>query len=130
MYMIIFDYIFYQLQNFYKYFEPKDDTHKGSAVIILGTCVALNIITFVFIANFFFSEIKINKTFVLLIYFIVLFGIWYRYYKCIDIINLSVKFNKYNMAVLMFLDIITIVYVIGSIFGVFLSAIYLRPVSS
>lgn len=118
--MILVDYLYYQITNFYHHFE-KDGTHKASGVI--GTCgfLSWNLIFILAILDHYFhkSTLPENK-YVLIIYclpIILLVGL--RYWKCTSYEEIKEKVQKFDKTKRTIADVILIIYSVIS-FPVFL----------
>lgn len=81
-YMILIDYLYYQITNFYHYFE-KDNTHKASGFIIVCLLPCLNMVFgLLFLNHFYDMKTLPSNKYTILIYclpIILLLGL--RYWK-------------------------------------------------
>lgn len=124
--MIIIDYLYYQITNFYHYFE-KDGTHKASGFI--GVCLlpCLNMIFILLFLNHFYGmkTLPSNK-YVVLIYclpIILLFGL--RYWKFTSYSKIEGKVQKFSKTTRIIADILVITYCTISFLGFVFFSIYI-----
>jgi len=127
--MIIIDYLYYQITNFYFHFE-RDDTHKASGFIGVCTLLFLNLIMILAILDHFFNKNTLppNK-FILLIYLLpIILLVGLRYWKFTSYQEIKEKIQKFSKTKKTIADILLIIYVIFSfpvfiVFGIYLGSL-------
>ncbi|PIF47267.1 hypothetical protein CLU96_4317 [Chryseobacterium sp. 52] len=118
--MIIIDYLYYQITNFYHHFE-KDGTHKASGFIGVFALLFCNLIMTLAILDRFFNKnaMPANK-YILLIYALpILLFIGFRYWKFTSYEEVQEKVKKFSKKKKIISDILLIIYIFIS-FPVFL----------
>jgi len=127
--MILIDYLYYQITNFYHHFE-KDGTHKVSGIIGACSLLSFNLIfILMFLDHFYSMNTMPSNKYVVLIYclpLILLMGL--RYWKFTSYEEINDKVQKFSKTKKTIADILLITYVIISfpvfiIFGIYLGSL-------
>jgi len=127
--MILIDYLYYQITNFYHHFE-KDGTHKASGII--GACAlpSWNLIFLIILSdNYFNTNFGPSNKYILLIYclpIVLLVGL--RYWKFTSYEEIREKVKNFNKTTRVIADILLIIYLIISfpvfiLFGIYLGSL-------
>ncbi len=118
--MILIDYLYYQLTNFYHQFE-KDGTHKGSGVILTCSMLCWNLVFILAILDHYFGKNTLpSNKYLLIIYclpIILLIGL--RYWKFTSYEEIKERVQKFSKIKRTIADILLIIYVVIS-FPVFI----------
>lgn len=127
--MILIDYLYYQITNFYHHFE-KDGTHKASGIIGACSLLSFNLIfILMFLDHFYAMKTLPSNKYVVIIYclpIILLIGL--RYWKFTSYEEIKERVEKFSKTTKTVADIILIIYVIISfpvfiIFGIYLGSL-------
>lgn len=124
--MILIDYLYYQITNFYHYFE-KDGTHKASGLI--GVCLlpCLNMVfVLLFLNHFYGMKTLPSNKYVVLIYclpIILLIGL--RYFKFTSYDEIERRVQNFSRSTKLIADILVITYSTISFLGFIFFAIYI-----
>lgn len=124
--MILLDYLYYQICNFYKNFDYSKDIFKECGFIILLGFILANIVFFGIVIDYFFGYnfLKPNKyiMFAYLLPFLIFNSI--RYWKYTSYEKIKEKIIGMNSTRTTMLDIFVIIYIIISFPGFLTFAIY------
>ena len=115
--MILLDYLYYQLTNFYNYFN-KEGGGRGYGIIMVCALLWWNLIFTIFMLDFYFNT-KLgpaNKYMLLLYGLPILLLVSLRYSKYTSYEGIREKVSKMSNLKTTLLDIFVIVYVIISTF--------------
>lgn len=123
--MILIDYLYYQITNFYHHFE-KDGTHKASGIIGACSLLSLNLIFILMFLDHFYNmkTIPSNK-YVIIIYclpIILLMGL--RYWKFTSYEEIREKVKDFSKTTRIIADVLLISYVTISFFGLLIFSLY------
>jgi len=124
--MILIDYLYYQITNFYHHFE-KDGTHKASGFI--GVCLlpSLNMVFILLYLNYFYGmkTLPSNKYVVLIYCLPIILLIGLRYWKFTSYDEIKERVQNFSKATRVIADILVIIYSAISFLGFIFFAIYL-----
>ncbi|MGC5742980.1 hypothetical protein [Chryseobacterium sp. NFX27] len=124
--MILIDYLYYQIVNFYQHFN-KDGAEKGYGVVIACGLPFLNIIfILMFLDHFYDTNILPSNKYVILIYslpIILLIGL--RYWKFTSYEQIKERIQNFRKTTRVIADILLVIYVTISLLGFIFFSLYL-----
>lgn len=124
--MILIDYLYYQIINFYKHFN-KDGAEKGYGIVMTLGLPFLNLVFILMILDHFYATktLPSNKYFVLVyaLPFILLIGL--RYWKFTSYEEIKEKVQNLSKTTKMIADILLIIYATISLLGFIFFSLYL-----
>ncbi|GEN72488.1 MULTISPECIES: hypothetical protein [Chryseobacterium] len=123
--MILIDYLYYQITNFYLHYE-KDGTHKASGIIGACSLISFNLIFILMFLDHFYNKNTIpSNKYIIIIYclpIILLVGL--RYWKFTSYEQIREKVKGFDKTTRIIADILLIIYIIISFFGLFIFSLY------
>jgi len=129
LYMILVDYLYYQLTNFYHQFE-KDGTHKGSGIILTCAMLCWNLVFFIIVLDKYLNtNLGPSNKYVLIIYCLpIILFLGLRYWKFTSYEEIKERVQKFSKTKRTIADILLIMYVIISfpvfiVFGIYLGSL-------
>ncbi|WP_294215791.1 hypothetical protein [uncultured Chryseobacterium sp.] len=124
--MILIDYLYYQITNFYHHFE-KDGTHKASGFIGVCLLLSLNMVFILLYLNHFYGieTLPSNKYVVLIYCFPIILLMGLRYWKFTSYKEIKEEIQNFSKTKKIIADILVIMYSAISFFGFIFFAIYL-----
>lgn len=124
--MILIDYLYYQIVNFYKHFN-KDGAEKGYGIVMTCGLPFLNLVFILMILDHFYgtNSLPSNKYFVLIysLPFILLIGL--RYWKFTSYDKIKERVRNFSKTTKIIADILLIIYAIISLLGFIFFSLYL-----
>jgi len=124
--MILIDYLYYQIVNFYKHFN-NDGAEKGYAIVMACGLPFLNIIFVLMILDHLYTinTLSSNKYFILIYSLPIILFMGLRYWKFTSYDDIKEKAQSFNKTTRIIADIILIIYVIISVLGFIFFSLYL-----
>lgn len=123
--MILIDYLYYQITNFYHHFE-KDGTHKVSGIIVVCTLLSLNLIFVLMFLDHFYdtNTLPLNKYIVIIYCLPIILLISLRYWKFTSYKEIKGKVKDFSKTTKIIADILVICYTLISFFGLLILSLY------
>jgi len=123
--MILVDYLYYQITNFYHHFE-KDGTHKASGIIVACSLLSFNLIFVLMFLDHFcdMNTLPSNKYIVIIYCLPIILLMSLRYWKFTSYEEIKEKVNGFSKTTKIIADILVISYAIISFFGLLILSLY------
>ncbi|MCL8537390.1 hypothetical protein M9991_11015 [Chryseobacterium gallinarum] len=123
--MILVDYLYYQITNFYHHFE-KDGTHKASGIIGACTLLSFNLIfVLMFLDHFYDMNTLPSNKYIVIIYCLpIILLMSLRYWKFTSYEEIKEKVNGFSKTTKIIADVLVISYTIISFFGLLILSLY------
>lgn len=124
--MILTDYLYYQITNFYYHFE-KDGTHKASGIIGVCSLLSFNLIFILMFLNHFYdmNTLPSNKYIVIIYCLPIILLISLRYWKFTSYEEIKDKVKDFSKTKKIIADILVIAYAVISFFGFLILSLYI-----
>ncbi|MBL3547586.1 hypothetical protein [Chryseobacterium sp. KMC2] len=123
--MILIDYLYYQITNFYHHFE-KDGTHKASGIIGACSLLSFNLIfVLIFLDHFYDMNTLPSNKYIVIIYCLpIILLMSLRYWKFTSYEEIKEKVKDFSKTTKIIADILVISYAIISFFGLLILSLY------
>lgn len=126
IYMILIDYLYYQITNFYHHFE-KDGTHKASGIIGACSLLSFNLIFILMFLDYFYNmnTLPSNKYVVIVYCLPVILFMALRYWKFTSYEEISEKVKNFSKTKKRIADILLVSYAVISFFGLLILSLHI-----
>lgn len=122
--MILIDYLYYQLTNLYRYIN-KDETEKSYGVLMACGLPCLNLIFILMLIDYFYIKDALPNKYIAILYCLpIALSIGLRYWKFTSYEEIKEKVQDFSKTTKIIADIILIIYVLVSFFGMIAFAGY------